>query len=65
MKKARRKKESIKNPSRKKKKRSRQKESESESEEEVAKKKKKKLIKCRTTYRKNQNNLNLYRVNRI
>ena len=25
----------------------------------------KKLIKCQSTYRKNQNNLNLYRVNRI
>ena len=30
-----------------------------------SKRRKKKLIKCRTTYRKNQTNLNLYRVNRI
>ena len=61
----------YKRPKSKKKKNSRQEKSESEgeseikSEEEVVKKKKKKLIKCRTTYRKNQNNLNLYRVNKI
>ena len=71
-KKARRKKKSIKDPNQKQKRKNLDKKkakarvkAQARARKRLSQRRKKKIIKCRTTYKKNQNNLNLYRVNRI